>query len=119
MLFRSAFIDQEDALSKNHKKVGVEHASDETIIKALHMMRQPLPTQSDITHAFLHDYDLTGSPYSTILRNQVSKTFHIGYVNGKTLYQRLHLFGITQKDILEVLSESSSQEEIRTKFFKR
>lgn len=114
-----AFIDQEDALSKNQKKVGVEHASDETIIKALHMMRQPLPTQSDITHAFLHDYDLTGSPYSTILRNQVSKTFHIGYINGKTLYQRLHLFGITQKDILEVLSESSSQEEIRTKFFKR
>jgi len=103
-----AFIDQDDAHSKNQKKIGVEHASDETIIKALHMMRRPCLTRSDITYSFLHEHQLTGSTNSKAIRTIISRAFKIGYVNGKTLYQRLHLFGIKQKEIIEVLSESSS-----------
>lgn len=103
-----AFIDQEEAISKNHKKIGVEHASVDVIKKALHMIRQPLSSRSDVTYAFLHAYHLTGSKHSKVLRRKISKAFNMGYVNGKTLYQRLHLFGITQKHILEVLGESSS-----------
>jgi len=103
-----AFIDHDDAYSKNQKKVGVEHASDEIIIKALHMMRKPSLTKSDITFSFLYEQQLIGSKNSKGLRSIISKAFKIGYVNGKTLYQRLHLFGITKKDVIEVLSESSS-----------
>jgi len=98
-----AFLDQEEAISDNGKKVGVEHASDEVIKKALHMMRPYVKSSSDVTHAFLNELKLTGHSDSKQRRMILTKALHIGYVNGKTLYQRLHLFGITQKEVIEVL----------------
>jgi ribonuclease M5 len=98
-----AFIDQEKAISENGKKIGVEHASDEVLKDSLHMIRKHTPSKSDITHSFLYEHKLTGSQNSKELRMKITKELHIGYVNGKTLYQRLHLFGITQKEVLEVI----------------
>jgi ribonuclease M5 len=65
-------------------------------------MRPYQISKSDVTHAFLHDLELTGHYESKKRRMMLTKVLHIGYVNGKTLYQRLHLFGITQKEIVEV-----------------
>ena len=104
-----AFIDQKASLSKNGKKVGVEHATDEDIKKALcHIRKTDNQQKSDVTYSFLYDYKLIGHEKSKTLRMKLTKVFHIGYVNGKTLYQRLHMFGIQKKQIIEVLSESSS-----------
>jgi ribonuclease M5 len=104
-----AFIDQKVSTSKNGKKVGVEHATDEDIKNALsHIRHTKKHEKSDITYSFLYDYQLIGHEKSKMLRMTLTKVFHIGYVNGKTLYQRLHMFGIKQKQIIEVLSESSS-----------
>lgn len=110
-----AFIEKDLAISKNQKKTGVEHADKETILKALSNIQMVKhEAQSDITHLFLHDVGLTGSETSKTLRTYVCQKLGIGYTNGKTLYHRLHMFGINQKKILEVIDESSSQEKIRT-----
>ncbi|MBU1141048.1 MAG: ribonuclease M5 [Firmicutes bacterium] len=99
-----AFLDQKLAHSKDGKKIGVEHASTESIQLALmdmHNVNQNL--DSDITHAFLFDVGLTGNQNSKKLRNTLSKILKIGHVNGKTLYHRLKMFAISQKQIIEVL----------------
>lgn len=99
-----AFIDQEEARSKNLKKVGIEHASDGAIKNALsHIQIQSEFKSSDITHAFLYEKKLTGHKESASLRNKIALTFHLGYVNGKSLYQRLHMFGISKDQINEVI----------------
>ena len=115
-----AFIPQDLAISKNFKKIGVEHADKETILQALSNIKMVKhEVTSDITHLFLHDVGLTGSKASKDLRTFVCQKLGIGFTNGKTLYHRLHMFGIDQKKILEVIHESSSQEEIRTELFTR
>jgi ribonuclease M5 len=104
-----AFIDQNLAHSKNGKKIGVEHASTQTIQEALKDMKIVFTdSKSDVTHSFLHDIGLTGGKNSKILRAKLSVNLKIGHVNGKTLYHRLKIFNISQKDIIEVLSESSN-----------
>ncbi len=104
-----AFIDQESAHSKNGKKIGIEHASTETIENALKdMLIIRESSKSNVTHAFLFDIGLTGSKDSRKRRMRLAQTLKIGHTNGKTLYHRLKMFDISQEKIIEVLSESSS-----------
>lgn len=99
-----AFLDQENAHSKNGKKIGVEHASSEDIMLALKDMQNVrYDSTSDVTHSFLHDMMLTGNLDSKKLRAKLSSILKIGHVNGKTLYQRLKLFNISKERIIEVL----------------
>jgi len=110
-----AFIDRDVAYSKNMKKIGIEHASEEDIKKALgDIQAVHKESTSDITYSFLHEVKLTGNENSKELRDVVSKKLRLGHVNGKTLYQRLKMFEISQKQVAEVISESSGKEEIRT-----
>jgi ribonuclease M5 len=103
------FIEQDVAHSKNGKKIGVEHASNDDIVKALSAMKLQIKNEtSDVTFQFLYEMKLTGHTQSSEKRNALSKKLNIGHVNGKTLYQRLILFGINQSQIREVLSGSSS-----------
>jgi ribonuclease M5 len=104
-----AFLDQNKAYSKNKKKIGIEHASDVDIIQALSKIKIVThESKSDITHAFLYEIKLKGHKDSKNLRHLLSSKMKIGYVNGKTLYHRLKMFNIMQKEVVEVLSESSS-----------
>jgi ribonuclease M5 len=110
-----AFIDRDVAYSKNMKKIGIEHASIEDIKKALGDIQEVhKESTSDITYSFLHEMRLTGNKDSKSLRDIISKKLRLGHVNGKTLYQRLKMFEISQKQVNEVIRESSSKEEIRT-----
>ncbi|HBY65208.1 MAG TPA: ribonuclease M5 [Acholeplasmataceae bacterium] len=110
-----AFIDRDVAYSKNMKKIGIEHASEDDIKNALgDIQAVHKKSTSDVTYSFLHDTKLTGNKDSKALRDFVSKKLRLGHVNGKTLYQRLKMFEISQKQVIEAISESSSKEEIRT-----
>ena len=98
-----AFLDKEVAYSKNRKKIGIEHAAEKDILEALKDIKiVSHESSSDITHSFLYDMKLTGNKDSKVLREKLSKELKIGYVNGKTLYQRLRMFDINQKDVIEV-----------------
>lgn len=98
-----AFIDQKDGISKNKKKIGIEHASKETIENALKNMKNVVEeSQSDITYAFLYEMKLTGHKDAKARRTFLSSRLGIGHVNGKTLYHRLRMFNKTQKEVIEV-----------------
>ncbi len=104
-----AHILKKHAISKNRKKVGIEHASKEIILEALsHIQYQQTDIQSDIDISFLYDVGLIGQTYSKKLREDISKYMHLGHVNGKTLLHRLKMFGYLQKDVIEVLHATSS-----------
>ncbi len=99
---RHAFIKKEDSMSKNLKKVGVEHASISIIEQALQDIKSPKET-SDLTNDMLIDFGLIGDYNASIRRLYLCEQLGIGYVNGKGLLKRLLLFGYHQKDIEEVL----------------
>lgn len=115
-----AFIDKNEATSKNLKKVGVEHADCDAVLSALsHIKSVTYHMKSDITHSFLFHHGLTGSKESKQLRTYLCQRLGIGVTNGKTLYHRLHMFGINQHEVLEVIHESSSKKEVRTELSER
>jgi len=104
-----AHILKKDAISHNRKKVGIEHADKEVIIEALSNIQYEQNDQnSDIDMYFLYEVGLIGTSDSKKLREVLSRKMHLGHVNGKTLLNRLHMFGYQQKDIIEVLDATSS-----------
>jgi ribonuclease M5 len=109
-----AHIDAKDAISVNGQKIGIEHASDNVIDKAIGSIRTVFLGQpSDVTVSDLYDLGLMGKAHSRKKRQRLADAMSLGHVNGKTLMSRLHLFGITKQTIEEVLSESSNEEEVR------
>lgn len=99
-----AFIKSDIAYSKNHTKVGVEHAKNEDIILSLKCIRpNKVVSTSDVTYSFLFESGLMGKKHSKILRNHISEHFNLGSPNGKTFYQRVKMFNIMKSEILEVL----------------
>lgn len=98
-----AFIEREEAVRKsNQKSLGVEHASDESIKRALeqvyHADAQAHKTVL-ISQSTLMKLGLIGFPQSAQLREQVTRQLRIGHTNGKQLAKRLNLFGITQEEL--------------------
>ncbi len=113
-----AFIDQDKAHSKNHKKIGVEHASKIDIEESLKHIKLANPvSNSDIDIHFLYDVGLIGKKDSKALRNQLSKILRIGHVNGKTLLSRLKAFGFNQEDICEAIKCNTKQKKDLDKTF--
>ncbi|MDY0276611.1 MAG: ribonuclease M5 [Acholeplasma sp.] len=100
------FIEKSVAYSKNKKKIGFEHLSDEEIKKSLeNIVKQNTQWESDLTMDFLYEKKLIGHINSRELRNKVSKKLKIGHVNGKTMLNRLKKFNISIKDLAKVLDE--------------
>lgn len=102
------FLKQELALSKNKKKIGIEHADKDDILKALNHMQVVKNSHKPISTHFLYSCGLIGHENSKQLRDLVSDKLHLGYVNGKTLKSRLALFDISEKEILEVINDAST-----------
>ncbi len=101
-----AFLEKQSARSKNQKKVGVEHATDEAIAKALsqYYRVESIPsTQSNLTMQDLNLLGLQGQVDSKERRMKVSEAFHLPPCNAKTLLKWLRLFQISCDNIKEVL----------------
>lgn len=100
-----AFLDKEQAFSKNKKKIGIEHASFDDIKKALnHTVSKKENISNEITYTFLHDLGIIGKQDSKIIRQKIAKHFRVGHVNGKKLVQRLNWLGVKKEEIIEVLN---------------
>lgn len=104
-----AFLKQERAISKNKKKIGIEHAAKADILFALHHIQHAKPNQTKhITTTFLFELGLIGHKNSKKKRNILANKLNLGHVNGKTLKARLNLFQINKEQVIEVIHESSS-----------
>jgi len=100
-----AHLKKEDAIAKSNSSVGVEHASDEAIKKALNNLVTPtIEVTEPIDMKFLIDLHLIGNANSSKIRKQLAQNLGIGYVNGKQLQRRLQMFGITKKQVMEALA---------------
>lgn len=100
-----AFIPKENCISKNGKKVGIEHASKEDIMNALSSFKLTQnPVISNLTMQDLFDLKLTSYPNAKQLRSIVSKELGIGLVNGKTLLRKLQMFGVTIEELQHIVS---------------
>lgn len=98
---KNAFILKEDARTK--KKVGVEHASKEVLEEALLNVVTYTDKKESLSFQEFIDLGLSGLQQSQIKRNEVSKYFHIGKCNSKTMLKRLNLLQIKKEDIEKIL----------------
>ena len=98
---KNAFVMKEDAKTK--KKVGIEHASKEILKEALDNLISYKDFEESITKEEYYRLGLNGLSDSGIKRDKISRYYHLGKCNSKTMYKRLNMLGITFKDIENIL----------------
>ena len=98
---KNAFVLKEDARTK--KKVGIEHADKQTLQEALDNLITYSDVKESLTRSEYNSLGLNGESDSVEKRNKLSKLFHVGKCNSKTMFKRLNMLGITYKDIEKVL----------------
>lgn len=86
------------AISKNKRKVGIEHMTKEDILELFDNIKFS-KLGSDITFDDLMNMGLVGSHNSRQLRAKVCEFLKIGYCNSKTLLNRLNMYGYTLLDL--------------------
>lgn len=101
---KNAFILKEDGRTK--KKVGIEHASYEVLKEALDNLVTYGEYDNNLNMADLNELGLMGDDNSKEKRLIISKHFHIGKCNGKTMLKRLNLLGIKKEDLYNILNDS-------------
>lgn len=102
---KNAFLKKHLAISKNKKKVGIEHAKKEDIIEALENHLSVVENSNLITTNDLYKLGLIGEKNSQKLRDEICYKFNLGHANAKTFLNRINMFGITIKDIENVLNK--------------
>ncbi|MCP3764492.1 ribonuclease M5 [Domibacillus sp. A3M-37] len=109
---RHAFLPKNEAIEKHGRGVGVEHASIESIRKALRDAQyMDEEATEQITKEDLVAAGLIGGPASKTRREVIGQKLKIGYVNGKQLHKRLIMFQITREQFAKVLTEVLKEEQ--------
>ena len=85
------------AISKNKKKVGIEHMSKNDILE---MFKDIKESKNDGNITYIDLFEL-GYMTSKEKRIRLCEYLNISYCNGKQLLKRLNMFGITLEEILE------------------
>lgn len=100
---KHAFLKKHQCISKNKKKVGIEHASSKDIIEGLNnLLTASTKIRNLITIQDLYNLKLIGNMDSKQKRKDLGEDLGIGLNNGKTLLNKLNMFNfdlatITQK----------------------
>lgn len=99
---KNAFIEKEKA--RTSKKVGIEHACKEDILRALsHVMSYDEHVQETLSYQAFLDLGLQGCRDSGDKREIIAKKLSLGKPNGKTLWKRLNMGQYTKEDIEKLL----------------
>ncbi|HKL47676.1 MAG TPA: ribonuclease M5 [Candidatus Izemoplasmatales bacterium] len=101
-----AYINKSDAMSKNKKKVGVEHASKKNILKALDNKITINNYIDNIRRKDLVIRGLANVENSAKKRKILCEQLQIPFANSKTLLKYLNLLNISLERIDEILYES-------------
>ena len=103
---KNAFIPKRLALPLNGRGIGVEHATPEAIREALkeaHFMETE--PEEIITRNNLFELGFISGVGSKEKRENLGLRLKIGYANGKQLYQRLMMFGISHDQFRKAVYE--------------
>ena len=98
---KNAFVLKEDARTK--KKVGIEHASKEVLEEALNNLITYVDSKDSLSLDEFYCLGLNGQSDSVSKREKVSRMFHIGKCNGKTMLKRLNMLGVTYDELKDIL----------------
>lgn len=96
---KQAFLRKKYAISKNKKKVGIEHADADIIKASLENVYTYNELNETITMGDLYALGLNGFPNSKILRDKISEHLNIGMPNAKTFLKRLNLIQISLEEL--------------------
>lgn len=106
-----AFLPKNQAIHKSGKGLGVEHATPAAIREALSNAKQMEHEQMEvISKEDLLMFGLIGGPEAADKRERLGKYLNIGYANGKQLYARLKMFGITKDEFLQAIEHINGVE---------
>lgn len=98
---KHAFLTQDEARAKNphHNSLGIEHASLESIRKALGKVYELTENaEGEISKEDLIHHRLIGVKEASERRRILGKHLKIGHTNGKQLLKRLNQFQITKQE---------------------
>ncbi|MFA5697254.1 MAG: ribonuclease M5 [Candidatus Izemoplasmatales bacterium] len=100
-----AFLIKQKAISKNHRKVGVEHAQEADIREALdHLFVINNRQEIKITMTDLANIKLVNCQSAFVRRKFVCEALMIPVCNGKTFLRYINMLDISLSRIVEVMS---------------
>lgn len=109
---KHAFLTQEEATRK--ADIGVENASNEAIVRALHNVRTEVgPDEGGEPGVTMDDLMAAGllvHPQAAARRLQMGKLLGIGYCNGKQFYKRCGMFRITRDEFAKAYIQMTGKE---------
>ena len=92
---KNVYAEKAKAISKNHKKVGIEHMS-KSDIKSLFSNVYTPQFNNHITYMDLYKLGLMDSKEK---RNELCHKLHFGYCNAKQLLKRVNMYNISYEEI--------------------
>ena len=109
---KHAFIRRDQGIpTEAHGSLGVEHATQKTILNALDSLYTEVEAQEPIfDRRDMVDADLVSGPAARSRRERLGQLLGIGYGNGKQMLKRLNVFRIT-RDQFERAVQQMNQEE--------
>lgn len=110
---KHAFLSKEKAIAKNGNGLGVEHASNEAIQKALREVYTPhaYDIEEIITREDLIMANLLGNPQAKARRTRLGEILMIGETNAKQLHKRLQMFQISVEEFGEAVTQLNLEEQ--------
>lgn len=99
------FAPKKESISKNKKKIGVEHLPKETIKLLFEKIYKVEENKNIIDINDLYDLGLISGKNSSIKREYLCSKLNLGHTNGKRLKERLEIFNISIKKVREIINE--------------
>ena len=100
---KHCFINKEKAIK--HGKVGVAEADIEEVYESLENLFTNLSKQKgSITSSDLYHLGLLSQLDSSIKRDKVAKSLHLGHCNGKTFLKRINALNISLDELKEAIN---------------
>jgi len=107
--YKIAYLQKEKAISKNNKKVGIEHASKADIIESLNTHFTISKDSNVISRIDLLKRNLINVDASSMKREYLCKSLNIPLSNGKTLLKNLNMLQIDIERIDEIIDRYQEQ----------
>lgn len=99
---KHAYVEKNKAIKG--KKVGIAETKKEDILEALkNVVTYKKDNQKLIKESDLYELGLLGKTDSKSKREKICEHYHLGWCNAKTFLKRVNMFGLTLKEIKDVI----------------